>query len=163
MKFSRIIVLLCVVFASISLPASADGSLWDRETESYSGTLNIAVYRSPSCNCCGGWIKHLSKHGFGVTDIKTSDMEAIKQKYNLPSELASCHTAVIDGYVIEGHVPADDIKRFLKQKPNLAGLSVPQMPVGTPGMETDKIKEPFEVLSFDKKGVYTVFAKYRSY
>lgn len=144
-------------------PVGAKSSVWNREAEPYSQALLITVYRSPSCGCCGGWMEHLKVHGFQTTDIKTFDMEALKQKYNLPSELASCHTAVIDGYVIEGHVPADDIKRLLKQKPNIAGLSVPQMPVGTPGMEAGDRKEPFGVLAFNQNGEVEVFKEYRSY
>lgn len=90
-------------------------------------------------------------------------MEAIKQKYNLPQDLASCHTAIIDGYVMEGHIPADDIKRFLKQKPKFVGLSVPGMPLGTPGMESGNRKKPFAILAFDKKGEVEVFKEYQNY
>ena len=80
-------------------------SVWDKETRSnYSGTSKMIVYRSPSCGCCGVWLEHAKKHGFQIQDIKTDEMEALKQKYNIPSELASCHTAIIDGYVMEGHV-----------------------------------------------------------
>ncbi len=93
----------------------------------------------------------MQKHGFEIQeDIKTNEMEAIKQKYNLPQDLASCHTAIIDGYVMEGHIPADDIKRFLKQKPKLLGLAVPGMPLGTPGMESGNRKQPFTIVAFDK-------------
>ncbi|WGV24991.1 DUF411 domain-containing protein [Halotia branconii] len=139
-------------------------SIWDKETESYSGNREITVYRSPSCGCCGEWIKHMQKHGFTIKDdIKTDGMEAIKQKYNLPQDLASCHTAIIDGYVMEGHIPADDIKRFLKQKPKFAGLSVAGMPLGTPGMESGNRKQPFAILAFDKKGEVEVFQEYQNY
>jgi hypothetical protein len=139
-------------------------SVWDRETEpSYSGTLNMTVYRSPSCGCCGVWVEHAKKHGFQIKDVQTEDMEALKQKYNLPSELASCHTAIIDDYVMEGHIPADDIKRFLKQKSNLAGLAVPGMPLGTPGMEAGERKQPFQVLAFNDKREVEVFKEYQSY
>jgi hypothetical protein len=108
-------------------------------------------------------MNHLSKHGFQIKAVKTEDMETTKQKFNLPSQLASCHTAIIDGYVIEGHVPADDIKRFLKQKLNLLGLSVPEMPMGTPGMDTGSEKDPFEVISFSKTGILASFHQYQSY
>ncbi len=144
-------------------PISTNGSVWNRVSEPSSEVLKITVYRSPSCGCCGGWIEHLKTHGFQITDIKLSDMEALKQKYNLRDELTSCHTAIIDGYVIEGHVPADDIKRLLKEKLNIAGLSVPQMPVGTPGMEMGDKKEPFAVLAFNQNGEVEVFKEYRSY
>ena len=164
-------------------------SVWDKETEpNYSGitemtggnalgqraysTPVLTVYRSPSCGCCpkgyrfayGVWVDHAKKHGFKTEDIKTEEMEAIKQKHNVPAELASCHTTIIDGYVMEGHIPADDIKRFLAEKPkDLIGLAVPGMPIGTPGMEAKDIKQPFEVLAFNDKGEVEVFKKYQSY
>lgn len=138
-------------------------SVWDQSRESYAGNKQMTVYRSPSCGCCGAWIDHVKKHGFQVTDIKTEAMDALKQQHQVPLNLASCHTAVIDGYVIEGHVPADDIKRFLKQKPQLAGLSVPAMPIGTPGMEMQNRKQPFEVLAFNQLGNVEVFKRYEKY
>ncbi len=139
-------------------------SVWDKETEPfYQGIKEITVYRSPNCGCCGEWIKHAQKHGFKVEDIKTEEMEALKRKYNVPPELASCHTAIVDGYVMEGHIPVDDIKRFLKAKPELAGLSVPGMPLGTPGMEAGETQQPFEVLAFNAKGEVEVFKEYQSY
>jgi hypothetical protein len=142
----------------------AYASVWDRETEpNYSGTLNMTVYRSPSCGCCGVWVEHAQKHGFKIKDIKTNEMEALKQKYNVPPELASCHTTIIDGYVMEGHIPADDIKRFLKEKPQSVGLTVPGMPLGTPGMEAGNKKQPFQVLAFGNKGEIEVFKEYQSY
>ncbi len=138
-------------------------SVWDRETESYSGNVNMTVYRSPSCGCCGGWIEHAKKHGFQVTDIKTDDIEAVKQEHNIPQDLAACHTTMIDGYVMEGHIPVDDIKRFLKQKPNVAGLAVPGMPLGTPGMESGDRKQAFDILAFDDNGQVEVFKHYENY
>jgi hypothetical protein len=121
-----------------------------------------SVYRSPDCNCCGGWIDHLKAKGFEIKDFSTPDIEAVKQKYNVPDNLASCHTAIVNGYVIEGHVPAEDIKHLLQEKSNVAGLSVPQMPVGTPGMEIGNQKDPFTVFSFDRKGRVAVFNEYQS-
>ena len=140
-------------------------SVWDKETEpNYSGTTEMTVYRSPNCGCCGVWVDHAQKHGFRIEDIKTEEMEAIKQQHNVPAELASCHTTIIDGYVMEGHIPADDIKRFLAEKPdNLIGLAVPGMPIGTPGMEARDIKQPFQVLAFNDKGEVEVFKEYQSY
>lgn len=139
-------------------------SVWDKETEpAYSGTTEMTVYRSPSCGCCGGWIEHAKQHGFKVKDIKTEDMEALKQKYKLPTQLVSCHTTIINGYVMEGHIPVDDIKHFLSEKPELAGLTVPGMPIGTPGMESQNIKQPFQVLAFNDRGEVEVFKEYQSY
>lgn len=138
-------------------------SVWDQETELYQGNRKMTVYRTPSCGCCGLWIEHMKKHGFEITDIKTDNIEEIKQQHNLSSELASCHTATIGSYVFEGHIPADEIKRFLKQKPNLKGLAVPGMPIGTPGMEAGDMKQPFEILAFDESGNIEVFQSYETY
>lgn len=144
--------------------AMAMSSVWDKETEpNYSGVKEVTVYRSPNCGCCGEWVKHMQKHGFKIKDdIKTEDMEAIKQKYNVPQNLASCHTSIIDGYVMEGHIPADDIKRFVASKPKQAGLAVPAMPLGSPGMESVK-KQPFAIASFNKDGEIKIFKEYQSY
>lgn len=125
--------------------------------------LNITVHRSPTCGCCKAWVQHLEANGFQTTDIVTEDVTAVKQEYGVPSELTSCHTAVIDGYAIEGHVPAADIKRLLVEKPQISGLAVPQMPIGSPGMESGNIKEPFAVLSFRPDGRVKTFNEYQSY
>ena len=140
-------------------------STWDKETVTdYSGVTQMTVYRSPTCGCCGAWVDHAKKHGFKIEDIQTENMEGIKQQHNVPAELASCHTTIIDGYVMEGHIPADDIKRFLSEKPeNAIGLTVPAMPIGTPGMEAKDIKQPFQVLAFDSNGETTVYKEYQSY
>ncbi len=138
-------------------------SAWDQVSESYKGNKQMTVYRSASCGCCGAWIQHMEKHGFKVKEIITEDLEAIKNQYNLPLELSSCHTAIIDGYVIEGHIPANDVKRFLTQKPDVLGITVPGMPIGTPGMEARDIKQPFEILTFDNQGKTTVFNSYDNY
>lgn len=152
-----------ILFLSHSTSATA-ASIWDNKTTSDLGMREVTVYRSPACSCCGNWLEHIQKHGFKIqADIKTDDMEAIKQKYNLPQDLASCHTAIIDGYVMEGHIPADDIKRFLKQQPQLAGLAVSGMVIGTPGMESGHKKEPFTVMEFNKNGEVQIFKEYQSY
>ena len=151
--------------ANENLASATLVSVWDEETEpDYLGTTEMTVYRSPSCGCCGVWVEHAQKHGFKIKDLKTEDMEAIKQQYNVPAGLASCHTAIINGYIMEGHIPADDIKRFLAEKPDdLVGLAVPGMPIGTPGMEARDIKQPFQVLAFNDKGEVEVFKEYQSY
>ncbi|MEH2244387.1 DUF411 domain-containing protein [Nostoc sp.] len=138
------------------------GHIQNKQTPFKSTVLNATVYHSPDCNCCGGWIDHLKAEGFQITDFRTPDIETVKQKYNVPDNLSSCHTAIVNGYVIEGHVPADDIKRLLQEKPNVVGLSVPQMPVGTPGMEIGNRKDPFSVFSFDRNNSVAVFNKYPS-
>jgi hypothetical protein len=121
----------------------------------------IVMYKSPTCGCCGSWAEHLRDAGFTVKEIKREDMDAIKSQYGVPDKLASCHTAMIDGYIIEGHVPAVDVKRLLKERPNIAGLTAPGMPMKSPGMQ-DKGQKPegYDVLAFDKNGKATVFSHY---
>ncbi len=113
-------------------------------------SVEIEVYRSPSCGCCSKWVKHLEENNFTVKDVVTNDVSSIKNKYAVPQEMSSCHTAIVNGYVVEGHVPANDIKQMLLNKPNIIGISVPAMPVGTPGMEMGERKDPYQVVSFDK-------------
>ncbi|AFZ03636.1 DUF411 domain-containing protein [Calothrix sp. PCC 6303] len=130
---------------------------------SYADTIaatNITVYHTPECSCCGGWIDHLKTEGFQVQDLSTDNIEAVKQNYKVPDNLTSCHTAIVNGYVIEGHVPASDIQSLLQKRPNIVGLSVPQMPVGTPGMEMGSKKDPFTVLSFSSQDKVEVFRDY---
>lgn len=123
-----------------------------------SEVLKIVVYRSPTCSCCGRWIQHLRDNHFEIEDIVSDEMQAIKEKYGVPRAMQSCHTAVIDGYVIEGHVPASDIVRLLQLKPKVVGISVPGMPIGTPGMEMGSRQDPYQVIAFDQKGNYRVFS-----
>ena len=122
----------------------------------------IEVYRSPSCGCCSKWIAHLKENQFDVKDHVTNDVQAIKDKYGVPENMASCHTALVNGYVVEGHVPAVDIKKLLKLKPAVIGISVPGMPSGTPGMEMGGRKDPYKVVSFDKEKKYQVFSSYET-
>jgi len=122
--------------------------------------LEIEVYRSPTCGCCSKWIKHLQESNFVVKDFVTNDVQVIKDKYGVPSEMASCHTAIVNGYVVEGHVPAADIKQLLKVKSNVIGISVPGMPVGTPGMDMGGRKDPYQVVSFDKVKNFQVVKSY---
>jgi hypothetical protein len=121
---------------------------------------DLTVYRDPSCRCCGGWIDHLTEQGFHPETIETSDVDSLKQQYGVPADLQSCHTAIIDGYVLEGHVPVEDIKRLLAEHPAIAGLAVPGMPVGTPGMESGDQRDSFNVMAFDHQGHTTVFNEY---
>jgi len=121
----------------------------------------MTVYKSPTCQCCSRWITHLEANGFKVKAINVKDVSPYKQKAGLTPTLASCHTGFINGYVVEGHVPASDIKRMLKEKPDIKGLTVPAMPVGTPGMEMGDRKDPYDVISFDKNGKTKVYKSYR--
>jgi len=136
--------------------------LWSFSVVSYAEkAVEVTVHRSPSCNCCGKWIAHLEKNNFKVKDILSEKMQAVKDKYKVSKNMASCHTAIVNGYVIEGHVPASDIKALLTIKPNIVGLSVPGMPAGTPGMEMGRTKvDAYKVIGFDKNNVSQVFNHY---
>lgn len=115
----------------------------------------MTVYRDPSCGCCEGWISHLEAEGFQVKNIATPEVNSMKQQYGIPEEMTSCHTGIIDGYTIEGHVPSADIHRLIAEHPNVNGIAVPGMPVGTPGMEDGDRQDSFTVYSFGEEGVQT--------
>lgn len=120
----------------------------------------ITVFRSPTCGCCGQWIEHAKAAGFQVKDEITEDMSAIKQQYGVPQSLTSCHTTVVGDYVIEGHIPAEDVQRLLSEKPDVAGIAVPGMLIGSPGMESGDYTEPYTVFSFTESGETAVFAEH---
>ena len=119
----------------------------------------LTVYKSPTCGCCGKWIDHMKAAGFQVKVVDLDDLTEIKQASGVPMKLRTCHTAVVGNYAIEGHVPADVVKKLLAEKPAGAGIAVPGMPIGSPGMEVGNQKDSYEVLLFDKTGKTTVFAK----
>jgi hypothetical protein len=121
----------------------------------------MTVFRSPSCGCCSAWVDDMQASGFTVEAQDVQDMATVKAMHNVPATLQSCHTALIDGYVIEGHVPAADIERLLSERPAIAGLAVPGMPVGSPGMEVEGMPPaPFNVVTFDRAGNSNIFASY---
>ena len=141
-----------VAAASIGLAAAAQ----QRQT----GPV-VEVYKSPTCGCCSKWIEHMRANGFTVKSTDLGDMTKVKAKYGVPDQTQSCHTAVVEGYVVEGHVPAADVHRLLKEKPAVVGIAAPGMPVGSPGMETPYVKaDKYDVVAFDKKGGTRVFAKH---
>jgi hypothetical protein len=111
----------------------------------------ITVHRDPSSGCCSGWVQHLQKSGFVTKVLETRDLDAVKTRLGVPDDLAACHTAEVSGYVIEGHVPAEALRRFLAEKPNAAGLAVPGMPIGSPGMEGGT-PEKYDVVLFGANG-----------
>ena len=129
------------------------------EYESSEKTVPITVYKSPTCKCCNKWVQHLEDNGFKVSTVNKFDMKSIKSQEGVPQQLASCHTAIVGDYVIEGHVPATDIKRLLKEQPAIVGLTVPGMPIGSPGMEGIR-KDTYNVLTFTKDGDSTIFSQY---
>lgn len=140
---SSVPVLGLAVAASINIP-------WAFAVEG--GTPEITVYKSPDCGCCGKWVDHLRANGFSVRVENRYDLSAVKEAEGVPPDLQSCHTAVAGRYVIEGHVPAADIKRLLAAEPAARGLAVPGMPAGSPGMEAGAYTEPYDVFLFGKAG-----------
>ena len=121
----------------------------------------VEVYKSPTCGCCANWVKHLQQHGFTTRVTDSPDMATIKTQRGVPAAVQSCHTAVVDGYVLEGHVPAADVQRLLKERPAMTGLAVPGMPVGSPGMEMQGTPaQKYDVVLFDKQGQTKVFASH---
>jgi hypothetical protein len=120
----------------------------------------IEVWKSTTCECCGNWVKHLEANGFDVT-VNAADpslLDRVRRDAGIPDKLAACHTAKIDGYFIEGHVPGTDIKRLMDEKPDAVGLTVPWMPIGSPGMEQGTRYDNYDVLLVKKDGTTEVFA-----
>jgi hypothetical protein len=118
----------------------------------------ITVYKDPNCGCCMKWIEHLNKSGFVVMPKDMLKMDEVKSSMGVPKELQSCHTGIVDKYVIEGHVPADVIKKFLAEKPADKGLAVPGMPSGSPGMEGGRV-DKYDIIAFSANGKTRVYAK----
>jgi hypothetical protein len=120
----------------------------------------IKVYKSPYCGCCGAWTKILVQAGYEPEVFKTNDLAPVKRRAGVPANLESCHTAFIDGYVVEGHVPVEAIKKMLAERPKIVGIGVPDMPVGSPGMPGPD-PEPFSVIAFAADGRQTVYMRFR--
>lgn len=135
--------------AALALPSWSQGPL-----------PAVAVYKSPTCGCCGDWVDHLKAAGFAVKVIEVDDTSAARKRLGMPAEVGSCHTGLVGGYVVEGHVPAKEIKKLLNTRPSAIGLAVPGMPVGSPGMEVGTQQDAYDVLLIDKQGRKSVFAHY---
>jgi len=147
---------LAVAFMTVALTTAA---VRTSSTITAAKKPTITVYKDPACGCCKKWIEHLVKNGYRVDAKDTPNMTEIKRTLGVPETLTACHTAVVNGYLIEGHVPAADIDRLLEQKPRVAGLAVPGMPAGSPGMEAMGTQR-YQVLTFDKNGKTKVFASH---
>ncbi|MGB1801188.1 MAG: DUF411 domain-containing protein [Gammaproteobacteria bacterium] len=151
-KYKKITAIVLTIFISA---LSSFSFLQKASAES-----EMTVYKSPTCGCCNKWITHMEENGFKVKAVDVIEMNIVKQKYGIKRNLASCHTAIIDGYFIEGHVPAADIKRLLAEKTDSKGLTVPGMPVGSPGMEMGDRIDSYQVLSVKSDGSTDVFNQY---
>jgi len=120
----------------------------------------MTVYKSATCGCCSKWVEHMQANGFDVKAIDVDDIDKVKRERGVPADTASCHTAIVNGYVVEGHVPADAVLKVLKEKPAIAGIAVPGMPMGSPGMEVPGgQKEAFNIVAFDKAGKTSIYQK----
>lgn len=122
----------------------------------------VEVYKNRSCGCCGSWVTHLKSAGFAVTVKEVPDTGVVRKRLGLPDANGSCHTAVVDGYALEGHVPAAQIRRLLASRPDAIGLAVPGMPASSPGMDMPGANDRYDVLLVDRRGGSTVFARYPS-
>ncbi|BBK31075.1 hypothetical protein EDC65_1483 [Stella humosa] len=142
---------------SLMLGAAAAAALFPALGARATGPA-ITVHKDPSCGCCDGWVEHLRRAGFQVA-VAEGDVQAAKHSLGVPEDLASCHTATVGGYVVEGHVPAHAITRLLAERPTIAGLAVPGMPAGSPGMEGGR-PETYAVIAFAPAGRST-FGRYR--
>jgi hypothetical protein len=119
----------------------------------------IEIWKTPTCGCCRLWVDHMRANGFRPTVHDVNDVSPIKRKLGVPATLESCHTGIVSGYAVEGHVPADVVRQMLKQRPKIAGLAVAGMPMGSPGMEQGSRKDPYNVMAFERSGRTSVFAK----
>lgn len=146
-QFFKLSLVLMFIATSVVAAASVQAS-------------EVKVYKSSTCECCKKWVKHMRNNGFKVTTVNVKNVVPYKIKHGVTQALASCHTALVDGYTIEGHVPAADIKRLLKEKPAIKGLAVPGMPMGAPGMEGHR-KDTYNVVTFDARGKTGVFSRYK--
>ncbi len=142
-----------IFIALLSIVCSAE------ESKSVSDLPIVQVYKSPTCGCCSKWVSHLEANGFTVEATDVNDINLIKSSFGIPPALASCHTAVIGDYLVEGHVSAEDIVQLLKQKPVIKGIAVPGMPIGSPGMEGSN-PQAYDVISFDAQGKTDVFSSH---
>lgn len=120
----------------------------------------VLMYKDPNCGCCSAWADHMRASGFRVNEIATSEMADVKRKAGVPKAAGSCHTAKVGGYIIEGHVPAADVKRLLAEKPKVIGIAAPGMPMGSPGMEGPYPADRYDVVTFDDKGNSSVFSRH---
>ena len=151
-----------LLLALLLSPAFAGDEYWQQGMTDQ--RHEITVYRSATCGCCKGWIAHLREHNFDVKDVTVADVQPYKKDLGVPPQAASCHTALVEGLVVEGHVPAQDIKRLLSQEHNVRLLAVPAMPSGSPGMDTPGApKQDFKVYAISKDeevGIYNVYSNY---
>ena len=149
---------ITAILSAVTAVGIASAAVVDTHAPDQAKGPVVTVYKSPTCGCCGKWVEHMKAAGFQVRTVDLDDLTEVKQTSGVPMKLRTCHTGLVEGYVIEGHVPADLVKRLLAEKPKMTGMAVPGMPMGSPGMD-GPTKDGYEVLLFDKTGKTTVYAK----
>jgi hypothetical protein len=151
-----------VFFACVTTIAIGAFAVAWAQQKPVSSRTPIVVYKTATCGCCAMWVEHMRQNGFQPTvhDVSAAQVRAVSQVAGLRDEGTSCHTAKVGSYIVEGHVPAADVHRMLKEKPAIAGIAAPGMPLGSPGMEQGDRKEPYNVIAFTKDGKATVYAKH---
>jgi hypothetical protein len=146
-----------------AVPAAGDAPRQASAAAAHAGEpgaeqAEMVVYKSPHCGCCQVWVDYVEEAGFRVVSHDVMDVQPIKAHHGLPGHLSSCHTTLVGGYVVEGHVPADVIRRLLAERPDIAGIAVPGMPLGSPGMEVPSgRKDPYDIIAFTRDGRVSVY------
>jgi hypothetical protein len=152
-----------ITFAASVIAVAGLGIATYAQMKPVSSRPSAVVYKTPTCGCCSLWVDHLKAAGFQVEakDVSADEVRAVSKAAGLKDEGTSCHTAKIGNYVVEGHVPASDIQKMLKEKPAIAGIAAPGMPMGSPGMDQGGAKEPYDVIAFTKDGKTSVYSKHK--
>lgn len=149
MNWSRAAVLALMLVSAAGVSSCSKASAAEGE---------MTVYATPTCGCCGAWIEHMRGNGFAVEVVYRDDLTSIRAEHKLPRELTSCHLGVVEGFAVEGHVPAQVVRRLIRERPEILGIAAPGMPAGSPGMELpDGSRTPYEVFSYDETGPVGVF------
>jgi hypothetical protein len=151
----RLALALLLTLAACQPESAADPSA---AREPSAGAPLVTVYKSPTCGCCALWAQHMEREGFRVETVDTADLTAVRDSLGVPGDLSACHTATVGGYTVEGHVPAEQVRRLLAERPAARGLVVPGMPLGSPGMEQGDTRQPYDVLLIDDAGEAAVYA-----
>ncbi|WGF91117.1 DUF411 domain-containing protein [Marinivivus vitaminiproducens] len=144
------------------LGLTAITAMAERLPTAVAATTELEVWKSPACGCCQAWVEHLERDGFTAIVHETDDLNVVRRDLGIPADVAGCHVARLDGYVLEGHVPDVAVRRLLRERPSIQGLSVPGMPSGSPGMEVPGVPaEAFDVIAFDRNGLREIFLQVR--
>jgi hypothetical protein len=151
MKWKLVILSIAVLLGFGSLVVWNTSVSEDRQSGKSATSEKVTVFKSPACGCCEDYAAYLERQGFTVEMVETDNMNRIKEKHHIPPQLGSCHTSLIGNYIVEGHVPVEAIHKLLAEKPSIAGIAMPGMPSGSPGMPGRK-EEPFVIYSFDETG-----------